>query len=474
MFSRLNRDVFRRFDVRTMLGFASLLTVAVLVVFLAFWYGLERSLERETDEVLEGDVRQFIYHLTQSGWDEEVLRKELEHETASRSEHEVFYRVFDASGAARWTIPPALSGRCLPSPEEIRSVLAAHRQHLRHSRADRPDSISVLYPVPAQDGRFIGCQVGISLGQVQERMAKYAYVFVGVGFAVVAVGGVASYRLLRRPLKRMQAIAAEAARITASNLDRRLPDSHSGDEFDELARTLNVMLDRLAASVQSLERFAGDAAHELRGPVARLRAAADIALESDRLSDADARAALGDIGEHADELSRLIKDLLFLAREEGGTPAAQQETIDAPSLLEEVVSLYEGPAEDKGVCLRLARADAATLRGHRQRLLRAIGNLVDNAIRFTMPGGRVEVSGAIDEVFYRFSVSDTGCGIAPEHLPHAFDRFSRGDPARASGGGTGLGLSIVRAIARSHGGDVSVASEPDKGSLFTLTVPRAR
>ena len=270
-----------------------------------------------------GVVREFIYHLTQSGWDEVALRKELERETASRSEHEAFYRVFDASGAARWTIPPALSGRCLPAPEDIRSVLAGHRQHLRHPRAGRPDSISILYPVPAQDGRSIGCQVGISLGQVQERMAKYAYVFAGVGFAVVAVGAVASYLLLKRPLKRMQAIAAEAARITASNLDRRLPDSHSGDEFGELARTLNVMLDRLAASVQSLERFAGDAAHELRGPVARLRAAADIALESDRLSDADARAALGDIGEHADELSRLIKDLLFLAREEGGTPAAQ-------------------------------------------------------------------------------------------------------------------------------------------------------
>ena len=474
MFSRLNRDVFRRFDVRTMLGFAFLLAVAVLVVFLAFWHGLERSLEREMDEVLEGDVREFIYHLTQSGWDEDALRKELEHETASRSEHGAFYRVFDASGAARWTIPPALSGRCLPAPEEIRSVLAGHRQHLWHSQAGRPDSISVLYPAPTQDGRFLGCQVGMSLGQVQERMAKYAYVFAAVGAAVVAMGGVASYLLLRRPLKRMQAIAAEAARITASNLDRRLPDSRSGDEFDELARTLNTMLDRLSASVQSLERFAGDAAHELRGPVARLRAAAEVVLESEHPGEADARAALADVVGHADQLSRLIEDLLFLVREEGGAPAARQETVDAASLLEEVVSLYEGPAEEKGVCLRLDRADAATLRGHRQRLLRALGNLVDNAIKFTMPGGRVEVSGVADEIFYRFSVSDTGCGIAPEHLPRVFERFYRGDPTRASGSGTGLGLSIVRAIARSHGGNVSVAGEPDKGSLFTFTVPRDR
>ncbi len=446
--------------------------MAVLIVFLAFWYGLERSLEREMDEVLEGDVREFIYHLTQSGWDEATLRKELEYETASRSEHGAFCRVFDASGAARWTIPPALSGRCLPAPEEIRSVLSGHRHHLRHPQVGRPDSISVLYPATAQDGRFLGCQVGMSLGQVQERTAKYAYVFAGVGAAVVALGGVASYLLLKRPLKRMQAIAADAARITASNLDRRLPDSRSGDEFDELARTLNTMLDRLSASVQSLERFVGDAAHELRGPVARLRAAAEVVLESDRPGEADARAALAEVVGHADQLSRLIEDLLFLVREEGGTPATRQETVDAASLLEEVVSLYEGPAEEKHVDLRLVRADAATLRGHRQRLLRALGNLVDNAIKFTEPGGRIEVIGAADEAFYRFSVSDTGCGIVTEHLPHVFERFYRGDPTRASGGGTGLGLSIVRAIARSHGGDADVQSVQGQGTVFAVRIPR--
>ena len=473
MFSRPDGAVFRRFDVRTTLGFTALLAVAVLIVFLVFWYGLKRSLEREMDEVLEGDVKEFISHLNQSGWDDALLKKQIGYETESRAEHGLFFRLFEPSGEVRWTVPLTFSDRYLPAADALGVVLEGHRRHLRHPEVGQAESLSVLYAVPMPDGRFLACQVGMSLTQIQKRMAKYAYVFGGVGAAVVVLGVVASYRLLRRPLKRMQRIASEAGRITVSDLSRRLPESGSGDDFDQLAHTLNMMLDRLSASVQSLERFAGDAAHELRGPVARLRAAADVALESDRPSESDARGALAEIAGHADQLSRLMDDLLFLAREEGGGPVAQKQSVDAPNLLKDVVSLYEGPAEEKRVDLRLVRADPATLHGHRQRLLRALGNLLDNAVKFTEPGGRVDVSGVADRASYRFSVRDTGPGIAPDSLPHVFERFYRGDPVRASGRGTGLGLSIVRAIARSHGGDAAVTSDPSKGSHFTLVIPLA-
>jgi len=312
----------------------------------------------------------------------------------------------------------------------------------------------------------------MSLRQVHERMAKYAYVFLGVGAAVVAAGGLASYRLLRRPIARMHAITTEARAISARSLDQRLRVTGAGDEFDDLAATLNEMLDRLAASVRSLERFVADAAHELRSPVARLRAAAEVALRSPRLSLAEARATLADICRQADAMTRLVDDLLLLAREEAGPPTASGERVDAAALLEEVVGLYEGAAEEKGLDLRLVSAEAGTVRGRRQRLLRALGNLIDNAVKFTPPGGRVEVGGSADGTVYRFAVSDTGPGIPPDHLPHVFERFYRSEPARGTGG-TGLGLSIVQAIARAHGGEVAVESEPGRGSRFTLTLPLA-
>jgi len=183
----------------------------------------------------------------------------------------------------------------------------------------------------------------------------------------MVTGGLASYRLLRRPLKRMQAMTAEAARTTLANLDRRLPEGRSGDEFDTLTQTLNTML----------------------------------------------------------------------------TPS--KETTDAPALLEEVLHLYEGLAEEKGVTMRSIRAEAGTVRGRWQRILRAFGNLVDNAVKFTPPGGRIEVSGAVDGARYVFSVRDTGPAIPPADLGRVFDRFCRVDPIH-TGEGTGLGLSISRAI----------------------------
>ena len=472
MSSDLERRFWRRFSVRTTLGFVLLLAAAVVVAFLLFRYGLHRSLERELDEVLEGDVRELVYHLASPKWLESLLKEELGHEVAGRSEHGLFFRLYEASGDVRWTIPPSESVGYLPPPEALQQVLQGHRQHLRHPQGGHPDALSVLYPVPQPDGSWRACQVGVSTGQIRERLAKYTYVFGGVGAAIVAVGAVAVHLLLRLPLGRLRAILGEVRTITASALDRRLALSGAGDEFDDLSRTLNDMLRRLEVSVQGLERFAGDAAHELRGPVARLRMAAETALHGNTSRD-ECAAALADVADQADRLADLIEDLLFLVLQDGGASAGRMEDLDAAALLAETLSLYEGVAEERGVTLALAAPDPACVRGHRQHLLRALGNLAENAVRLTEAGGRVDLGGRADATAYHFSVRDTGCGIAPAHLPRVFERFYRTDAARSDQGGTGLGLSIVSAIAKAHGGDVTVKSEPGKGSLFTLTIPRS-
>ena len=457
---------------RTTVGFVGLLAVAVVAAFLLFRYGLHRSLERELDEALEGDARELVYHLMSPDWSEALLKQELDHEAAGGAEHGLFFRLYDSSGAVRWTISPSAADACLPPSDALEDALHGRRRHLQHQAADRPKSLSVLFPVPQADGSWRACQVGMSTGQIHARLAKYTYVFGAAGAAVVAAGALAVHLLLRLPRRRLRTILREVRAITATALDRRLPLSGAGDEFDELSRTLNDMLRRLEVSVQGLERFAGDAAHELRGPVARLRIAAETALRGGPGS-ADCDAALADVLDQADRLAALIEDLLFLVRQESGSPAGRRERLDAPALLAETLSLYQGVAEEKGVALNLARADAASVRGYRQHLLQALGNLAENAVKFTAAGGHVELFGKAGPDAYHFTVQDTGPGIAPQDLPHIFDRFYRADVSRASDTGTGLGLSIVSAIAKAHGGDVAVESEPGKGSLFTLTVPRA-
>lgn len=472
MSSGPERRFWRRFSVRTTLGFVLLLAVAVVVAFLLFRYGLYRSLERELDEVLEGDARELVYHLASPKWSESLLKEELAHGVTSRAEHGLFFRLYEASGDVRWTVPPSEAVGCLPPPAALRQALQGHRQHLRHTQAGLPAALSVLYPAPQPDGSWRACQVGVSTRRIHERLAKYTWVFSAVGAAVVAAGAVGVHLLLRLPLGRLRTILREVRSITASALDRRLALSGAGDEFDDLSHTLNDMLRRLEVSVQGLERFAGDAAHELRGPVTRLRMAAETALQGNPSRDQCA-AALADVVDQADRLATLIEDLLFLVRQDGGASAGRMEDLDAPALLAETLSLYEGVAQEKGVTLALAAPDPARVRGHRQHLLRALGNLAENAVKFTDAGGRVDLGGRADATAYRFTVRDTGCGIAPEHLPRVFERFYRPDAARSDHGGTGLGLSIVSAIAEAHGGDATAESRPGRGSLFTLTIPRA-
>jgi signal transduction histidine kinase len=220
-----------------------------------------------------------------------------------------------------------------------------------------------------------------------------------------------------------------------------------------------------------MRRFVADASHELRTPIAVIRGEADVALSQER-SAAAYRETLTVILDESRRLSRLVDDLLNLARADAGNVQLQLREFYFGDLLRDCCRSVQAMAAARGVAVECQSPEDAPYRGDEELLHRLAMNLLDNAIRHTPSGGRVGIALESGDAQLRIRVVDTGTGIAPEALPHLFDRFYRGDPARSrQDGGFGLGLAIVKWVAESHGGTVEVFSQPGAGSTFTVTLP---
>jgi heavy metal sensor kinase len=301
-----------------------------------------------------------------------------------------------------------------------------------------------------------------TLAQFDARVAAGSLVFLGLAIA----GGLFLSRQALRPVA--QSIRT-AQRLNPQNLSARLPRTGAEDELDQLAGTINELLDRLAAYHAQVIRFTADASHELRSPLGAMRAAVEVALQQPRSMD-EYRDTLASLGEQCDRLTTLVNGLLLLARADVGEVEVKQEPVDLALLVAEVAEMYQPLAEERGLSLAWSQLTPVLMRGDSQRLRQLVVNLLDNAIKFTERGGRVTLR--VEKTGDRaiVVVTDTGMGIPAEALVHVFDRFYQSDPARSSGG-AGLGLSICRWVAEAHGGSIRARSDPGQGSTFTVTLP---
>jgi heavy metal sensor kinase len=291
----------------------------------------------------------------------------------------------------------------------------------------------------------------------------------GLAFLALAVAG--GLLLSRQALSPVARSIANARRLNPADLTARLPRSGSGDELDQLAATINDLLDRLAAYHAQGARFTADASHELRSPLAAMRAAVEVTLQQPR-ENHEYRQILGTLGEHCERLTTLVNGLLLLARADAGQVELRRERVDLSGLVGEVAEMFLPLAEERGVGLGWDRTPPTPVVGDPSRLGQLITNLLDNALKFTEPGGAVAVSVQTRGDRVRLTVSDTGIGIPADHLPHIFERFYQANDARTSEG-SGLGLSICRWIAEVHGGGIGATSDPGAGSVFTVTLPLA-
>jgi two-component system, OmpR family, heavy metal sensor histidine kinase CusS len=317
-------------------------------------------------------------------------------------------------------------------------------------------------------------QVGRSLAAYTHELNELLMTFLLAGpiSLLAAVSG--GYFLACRALRPVQQMVEAARDITADRLNQRITVSNPHDELGELGQTLNQMIEGLDRSFTEMRRFTADAAHELRTPLAIIRNEAEVALRLPR-SDEQYRGVLENLLEDTNRLSVLADQLLFLSRQEAGLGDKRSERIDVHATLQDVIGNMQLMAQDKGIEIEFLESPHCEMHGDARLLRRVFVNLLDNAIKFTDRGGKIQVSceGDADEISIRFL--DTGVGIAPEHLPHVFERFYRVDAARSGNGqGTGLGLAICQSIIRGFSGTLDVESSVGVGSTFTIRIPQSQ
>ncbi len=280
--------------------------------------------------------------------------------------------------------------------------------------------------------------------------------------------------LAGRALNPIDRIRDTAARIEADDLSQRINFQGSPDEVGRLAATFDHMLARLEGAFQRQRQFTADASHELRTPLAILTSQVDIALERPRSAD-QYRDLLISVRGDVTRMDELLSQMLMLARADAGQSSLICERLSLTDLTADTVRAMEPLAEGRGVYLVHARpVDEMTIDGDQTRLTQLLLNLIDNGLKYTLPGGKVQVVARREGKLAVIKVVDSGVGIAPEHLPHVFERFYRIGPARARGeGGTGLGLPISQWIVQAHGGEIAVMSTPGHGTTFIVHLPLA-
>jgi heavy metal sensor kinase len=448
-------------------GRLTLWYVLLLAIILAGYsailaVSLARGLDIGLDRVLNDQAQQATGLVTTVANDAE-LKQEFR-----RINVGTIIGLYDADGQH------LIVGRTLKAPYEVVEPLRGEQRRLQTLSLEDGTSWRVLVQSISQPGqpdrlllvaRSEGV-VGVALNQLVTIIAVTAPLVL-----LVAILGGAF--LAARALNPLDQMTRTAETISADDMSGRLSLHSMQDEVGRLATTFNRMLDRLDRSFELQRRFTADASHELRTPLAMLVSRAGLTLERPRSAE-EYQQVLEEIRDEGMRIGHVVNDLLMLARADAGEVVAVTEQLDAGELVGSVVDAMLPLAAERGVLLRQDAEDGLVLTGDQTRLMQLLVNLIDNALAHTPSGGKILVAVFRDVHCAVLEVMDTGSGIRPEHLPHVFERFYRGDrDGRVQRPGAGLGLSLCLSIARAHGGDIQIASQPGKGTQVKVRLPLA-
>jgi len=324
------------------------------------------------------------------------------------------------------------------------------------------------------NGRAYTVQVAAPIGEILESLERFRWTLVVFIPLVLLASGIGGYLVSRRALKPVDEISATARSISIHNLSERLLVPETGDELQRLSETLNGMLARLNDSVRRMAQFTADASHELRAPVALIRTTAELTLGRRRDPD-EYEAAMRDVLVEAERTTHLLDSLLTLARGDSGVDTLDLVPLDMGDAAREAIEESQTFAAEKNIGIDSVVSDGSVeIDGDSHAMRRLFVILIDNAVKYTKPGGNIHVTVKGNGTSVEAAVADTGIGIAKEDQAHIFDRFWRADRVRSRAtGGAGLGLSIARWIVDQHHGAIEVESEPGRGSTFRMSFPRA-
>jgi heavy metal sensor kinase len=443
------------------------LATSLAAGFLWVHFGLRSVLAAKNDAFLERKAAELsaVLREDRSGGTEGLL-SEIRREVAAYAEEGLVVVVRSP-------------GNVLVAPSSDKSRVLADRLALS-GLGKMPATITLpgsaeRYRVVRSDlgapGSTLELEVGLSLAETESTLAQFDGRVAAGGLVFLMFAVLGGLFLSRQALRQVGVSIRTASRLKPENLSARLPRTGARDELDELAGTINGLLDRLAAYHVQITRFTADASHELRSPLAAMRAAIEVALSRPR-DEEEYRSVLASLSEQCERVTGLVNGLLLLARADAGEVDLRRESVDLAALVADIVDTYAPFAEEHGVAL-VARSSPAVIFGDSSRLRQLVINLIDNAIKFTGSGGTVTLHVEPGDTHARLIVRDTGEGIPESSLPHIFERFYQVSSARSSGS-CGLGLSICRWIVEAHGGSIEVKSREGSGTSILVTLPIAR
>ena len=458
---------------RLFLSFVTLLAAALLMFGVIVWLVAREAMMSDVDDFLRTKAMLLgrlvnPMRLRMEPWIEQEMQVQERH---------FMLQVFDAGGHIAGKSSNLAAS--MPLSDEVRRseppagnavIETLHSEGRAYRAATHPRRDMWGEPV------IIYAQALMPLENVFARERRLLAWLVTCGAAMLVAGGIAAWHLSRQWLRSISSLEEAARGLGSGELGiRRLFVPSDDAELAALAKAFNHLLDRLEAAHTTQQRFTADASHELRTPLTVLRGEIEVALRKPRAAE-EYRDVLVSNKEEIERLSRLTENMLALGHVDGGEAVTQRELVNVSEVCSGVVSRLQSLAAEKQIFLHHedTTTEPLSVTGDRVALERVVMNLVENAIRYSPAGEDVCVRVAKQSSQIEIQVIDTGGGIAPEHLPHLFERFYRVDKARSRAhGGSGLGLSIVKALVEAHSGSVSVVSEVGHGSTFTIRLPAA-
>ena len=441
--------------------YCGLFSLSLAVLFGFVYWTLDATLRKANAELLHSKVKEFAETYKDAGI------PEIRRDASQKRSDELLVRVSDS---ANQTLFASLPDGDAEAPSAL---------HALEARSTLPSE--KLFTVRLADGgtfEFANTRLSngslIQIGRNATKRRGLLEHFVASCLAVtfpvllLALGGGAL--MADRALRPLRNLTAAVQNIVATgNLDARISPEKTVGELRDLVVSFDRMLDKIEGLVEGMRGVLDNVAHDLRTPITRLRGVAEMALRNPE-DLGGSQEALADCVEESERVITMLNTLMDISEVETGAMKLNLRKVDVAELARQLTEFYADAAEDKGVTIAMEPGGGCETIADENRLRQAVGNLLDNAVKYTGAGGavRVAVTCAGDRVVLR--VHDTGMGISEEDLPRVWERLYRGDKSRSQRG-LGLGLSLVRAIAQAHGGDCEVRSEAGKGSEFILRIP---
>jgi len=448
---------------RLTIWYSAIFIVSTVVVFGLAYFVLASSLKRQDRETIELKLKELAVTYQSSGV--AALEAEIDLEKRLEKKTPFFIR--------------------LASPENKTLSLKIPYQWTAFSAnelAEKPAGRFLQwYWLPLRDGqaalevasvrlgnRYL-LQVGKSTEDRENILRHFRTIFIGVIIPLIVVGFTGGSFLAFRVLQPIRSLINTIRAINIGQMQARVPSPRSADELGELVALFNGMLAKIETLIDSMRDSLDNVAHDLRTPMTRLRGIAEMALRSDN-NLSECREALGDCLEESERILTMLNTLMDISEAETGVLKLEKRRIDAAGLIGEVCDVYRYVAEEKNISMNLKVTDRPGITADPGRMRQVLGNLLDNAVKYTAAGGRIDIEASRSRTEMVIRIRDTGIGVPPEELPRIWERLYRGDQSRSQRG-LGLGLNLVKAIVEAHGGRIEVLSSPGRGSTFSVYLP---